>query len=194
MTTTLPRWVSRTAAVALLIGVLTVTYFYVIAPVLSAYRGTDEEIAQTKELLDRYESLAQMRVAYQTRLDELNSEQGGTGIYLSGATDAVAAAELQNRVKEIVNQYGGSLRSIQNLPVKSDGDFHRVAVRVQFNANLASLHRALYQLESAKPFVFVDNLDVRNRRARGRNAPEDLDPLLTIRFDLTGYLSPEAIK
>ncbi len=194
MIAALPRWVGRTAAVALLLGVLGVAHFHVIAPVLGAYQETDDEIAQTRELLGRYESLAHNREAYQGRLDELNAQQTGTGIYLSGATDAVAAAELQNRVKEAVSENGGRLRSIQNLPAKSDGDFLRIAVRVQFNANLASLHQMLYQLESAKPFIFVDNLDMRNRRARGRKALEDFDPLLTIRFDLSGYMSPEAIK
>lgn len=194
MSSSLPGWVGRTAAVVLLLGVLGLAYLYVISPVLGAYRETDDEIVQTGEMLARYESLAHHRSAYQVRWDKLNAQHTGSGIYLSGTTDAVAAAELQNRVKKAVSQHAGRLRSIQNLPAKSDGDFLRIAVRVQFNANLASVHRILYQLESAKPFVFVDNLDTRNRRARSRNALEASDPLLTIRLDLSGFLSPEAIK
>jgi len=190
----LPSWVGRTAAVALLLGVFGLAYLYVISPVLDAYQGTDEEIAEARDMLERYETLAHNSAAYQSRLDKLNSQHSGTGVYLSGTTDALAAAELQNRVKGAVSAHAGRLRSIQNLPAKSDGDFLRVAVRVQFEANMASLHRILYGLEAAKPYLFVDNLDMRNRRARRRNTPVDFDPPLTIRFDLSGYLRPEAIQ
>ena len=61
---------------------------------------------------------------------------------------------------------------------------------MQFIGPIAALHPILYALESERPFVFLDNLDVRNRRARRRAELEDLDPQLTIRFDLSGYLRP----
>ncbi len=91
-----------------------------------------------------------------------------------------------------MSHHGGQLRSIQSLPVRSDGDFRGIAVRVQISANFSSFHHLLYELESEKPFVFVDNLDVRNRRGNRRAARENFDPQLTIRFDLAGYLRPEA--
>jgi general secretion pathway protein M len=83
------------------------------------------------------------------------------------------------------------LRSIQTLPAEADGEFLRVAVRVQFTASLESIHHILYTLETNRPFVFLDNLDVRNRRVRRRKELENTDPDLTIRFDLAGYLRPE---
>ncbi len=191
MNAALPPWASRTAAVALLVAVLGALYLYAAVPLTAAYRDTDEEIARTEELLARYEQIAARRQAYQAQLDELSSRQTGTGVYLSGATDALAAAELQDRVKAMVEAHGGRLRSVQILPVKADGAFTRVSVRVQLSANTAAFHRLLYGLESEKPFIFVDNLDVRNRRAVRRSALKDLDPTLMIRFDLLGYLRPE---
>lgn len=187
----LPNWVGRVAAVALLLAVLGAVYLYVAAPLLAAHRTTDEEIESARGLLVRYEAIAATRQAYQRQMDELSSRQVGTGVYLAGKTDALASAELQGRIRAAVNDHGGNLRSIQTLPVKSDGAFLRVSVRVQFTAPMTAFHRILYVLESEKPFVFVDNLDVRNRRAARRSALEDFDPLLMIRFDLSGYLRPE---
>ncbi len=111
--------------------------------------------------------------------------------FMAGETDGLASAELQGRIRAAVDAHGGSLRSIQTLPVISDGEFLRASVRVQFTAPMAAFHRILYALESEKPFVFADNLDVRNRRAKRRSGLEDFDPLLMIRFDLSGYLRQE---
>ncbi len=191
MNRSLPRWVARLAALALLVGVLGLGYAFLVAPVFAAYRTLDEDIARSEELLHRYETLAGTRAAHEARLGELSSRQRGTGVYLSGAGDALAAAELQERARKAVVSEGAELRSIQNLPPESDGEFRRVTVRVQFSGNLAAFHSILYRLEAGRPFVFVDNLDLRNRRAARSSARENLDPLLTVRFDLSGYLNPE---
>ncbi len=191
MSGSLPAWVGRLAAAALLFAVLGAVYLYVVEPPIVAYRTADEEVERARELLIRYEAIAATRQVNQRQLDELSSRQVGSGVYLAGKTDALASAELQGRIRAAVDAHGGSLRSIQTLPVKSDGEFLRASVRVQFTAPMAAFHRILYALESEKPFVFADNLDVRNRRAKRRSGIEDFDPLLMIRFDLSGYLRPE---
>lgn len=187
----LPRWISPLLAISLLLALLGAVYLFVVSPVLAAYQDADERLSETRNLLGRYESLASAKVVHENRLNKLRARQAGTGIYLSGGTDALAAAELQQRVRDLVSRHGGQLRSIQNLPAHTDGDFRSIAVRVQISAGLASVHRLLYQLESEKPFVFVDNLDIRNRRGNRRAALKNLDPQLTVRFDLLGYLKPE---
>ena len=64
-------------------------------------------------------------------------------------------------------------------------------MRVQLTANLPSLARILYSLEAAKPFVFIDNLDIKNRRVRRTAKEQNDNPELVVRFDLFGYLRPE---
>ncbi len=192
MSLELPRWSSKLLAVALSLAVLGATYLFIVSPVLAAYRNAEESLVETRDLVERYEGLALGKATHQGRLEELRVRQTGTGIYLSGATDALAAAELQKRIRDLVSHHGGQLRSIQNLPARTDGGFRGIAVRVQFSANLSSFHLLLYELESEKPLVFVDNLDVRNRRGNRRAALENFNPQLTIRFDLAGYLRPEA--
>lgn len=191
MSLELPSWASRLCAVALLLALLAAVYLYVVSPVLAAYREADEDLAQTRDLLVRYERLAAAKLSHEDQLAELSARQADTGIYLSGTTDALAAAELQDRIRRAVVRHGGQLRSIQSLPAGSDGDFRDIAVRVQINAKLSSFHHLIYQLEAEKPFLFVDHLDVRNRRANRRSALENLDPELAIRFDISGYLRPE---
>ena len=188
-----PGWVSRLAALALSAGVAFALYVFVAAPIVAGYAETDAAVAQATDLLDRYRRVAAARPALQERLDALKSRQSEIGTYLSGETDALAGAELQELVNTTVAKGGGGLRSVQILPVKADGGFRRIGVRVQMTATIAQVLRVLHGLEAGSTLLFVDNLEVSNRRARRRrNQPVEMDPTLLVRLDLFGYLPPEA--
>jgi len=187
----LPKWVGRTAALSLLVFVIGALYLLVVAPVIETHRSTDEASRGALEQLARYEHLSKTNPNRKAELERLGNQQSRSGVYLAGDTDALAAAGLQEDVGAKIEKNGGKLRSMQILPVKTDGDFKRVSVRVQLTATLGSFARILYALESGKPYVFIDNLDVKNRRARKAKKETQEDPELVIRFDLYGYLRPE---
>ncbi|MDH3594212.1 MAG: type II secretion system protein GspM [Rhodospirillales bacterium] len=187
----LPKWVSRTAALSLLVFVIGALYLLLVSPVIEAYRSTDEASQEALEQLARYEHISKTNPNRKAELEKLSKQQSRSGVYLAGDTDALAAAGLQEDVSAKIKKNGGNVRSMQILPVKADGDFKRVSVRVQLTATLGSFARILYALESGKPYVFIDNLDVKNRRARKSKKETDEDPELVIRFDLFGYLRPE---
>jgi general secretion pathway protein M len=188
----LPGWISRLAAVSLLVGLAATAYVFVVPPLVAGYVGDREALADARERLGRYRRIAATRPDLQAQIDAMEERGAARGNYLTGRTDALAAAELQNRVKKIIETNGGKLRSIQTVPGKADGGFQRVTIRVQLAAPIDSLHRIIYALEAEKPFLFLDNIDIGNRRrGRRKKAPDDADPALTVRFDLFGYLQPE---
>ena len=188
-----PGWVSRLAALALSAGVAFAFYLFVVAPIVAGYAETDAAVAQAAELLDRYRRVAAARTGLQGRADALKSRQSEIGTYLGGETDALAGAELQELVNATVAKGGGGLRSVQILPVKADGGFRRIGVRVQMTATIAQVLRVLHGLEAGSTLLFVDNLEVSNRRARRRrNQPVEMDPTLLVRLDLFGYLIPRS--
>ncbi len=185
--------VSRIAALALLAGVIGALYAFAVQPLVAEYGNAERRIAEASERLARYQRIAGASGALQGRLDELLERQSASGIYLGGGTDALAGAELQEIVNKTVESVGGGLRSIQILPVKTDGEFRRVGVRVQMTATISQVARILYTLESGKTFLFVESLEISNRRTRRRRGgPVDMDPVLLVRLDLSGYLRPEA--
>jgi hypothetical protein len=182
----------RGAALLLLAGVILVLYLLAVAPYFAAYRSANDAVEESETLLLRYSKIARSRQSLQMQLDQLITRQSASGIYLSGNTDALAAAALQDIVNKAIGSSGGTLRSVQILPAKADGDFKRVGVRVQMTSSIVQLARSLYALEAGKTVLFVDNLDVSNRRARRRRgADQDENPTLLIRLDLYGYLRPE---
>ena len=188
-----PDRVSRLAALALSAGVAFALYVFVVAPIVAGYAETDAAVVQATELLDRYRRVAAVWPGLQERLDALKLRQSEIGTYLSGETDALAGAELQELVNATVAKGGGGLRSVQILPVKTDSGFRRIGVRVQMTATIAQVLRVLHGLEAGSTLLFVDNLEVSNRRARRRrNQPVEMDPTLLVRLDLFGYLIPRS--
>ena len=191
MPLSLPKWVSRAGALAILAILIWMVGALAVWPVVDSYRTTDDQLRETAEHLARFESMSKSYPKLRAQMEKLSKQHAASGIYLAGTTDALAAAELQEDVNATIERSGGKLRSIQILPVAKDGDFRKVTVRVQMTAKLAAFSRILHSLESAKPFLFIDNLDVKNRRARRTVKEQNNDPELVIRFDLYGYLRPE---
>ena len=188
-----PKWVSRALSLGLLLAVILAAYQLAVAPLLTAYADSDRQIAEVEDQLARFSRIAQLRPAYEEQMKELGQRLAAGGIYLKGETDSLSGAELQARISGLIERSGGRVRSIQILPAGEDEGFRKVGARVQLTATLGALEKVLYSLEAAKPFVFIENLDIKNRRARRRKKDQEAntDPELTIRFDAFGYLRPE---
>ncbi len=186
-------WISRVAAVGILLAILLAIYGVLVSPLIAAYSQVNGDIEQSTELLARYQRVTAQYPDLKRLLDRVNADHTASGVYLPGDTDALAAARLQEIVNSRVESNGAQVRSVQILPTKEDGDFRRVGVRVQLTATIAAVARILYAFEAGGTFLFVDNLSVSNRKSR-RRAGEQLNPELLVRLDLTGYVRPEAAK
>ena len=183
---------SRTFAVVLLGLALVAAYRLIVAPLALAYQNGEARIEQLEGLLQRYEALAEQQPLLADHFDEQRELAAAAAGYLTGPSDALAAAELQDRVRSVVEVAGGELRSTQILPAQPlDGDlgFRRTTLRVQFVVAIEGLETTLYELETGQPFLIIDRVTVRQERVSrpGRNAPAR-EPMLDVRLELFGYL------
>ena len=183
---------SRLLALALLAVVPILAYGLVVGPVISAYRDAGESIAQAQKLLQSYRERAEQRPQLAQLLADEEERAGSITGYLEAVDDALAAAELQDRVKGVVEQAGGTLRSAQSLrvePVESVAGVRRAGLKVRFAADIESLATILYEIETGQPYLFVEALSIREprRQRRRRNEPEQA-PELDVVLDLYGYM------
>ena len=188
-------WVSRLTAFGILAAVLMVVYALLIGPLVAAYSGVNGAIAQSAELLGRYQRVIAQHSSLKVMLDRVNEAHTESGFYVAGDTDPLAAAQLQEIVNSRVESNGAQVRSVQILPAREDGDFRRVGVRIQMTASIGAIARILYAFEAGDTYLFVNNLDISNRRSRRRaRARQSADPELLVRLDLTGYVRPKAAR
>lgn len=182
-----PR-LSRLLALALLLLVIAVPYLAIVRPYIETLSEGRETLAEAVALRDRYLSVAAAGAAVDGWRQALSDESDGAA-YLQGASEALVSADLQNRVKTVVQDNGGVLNSTQILDATSEDGFRRLAVRVRMSGGSEALYRVLHALETERPFLFVDNIDINARSMRAREGqPETIE--LMVSFDLFGYMRP----
>jgi general secretion pathway protein M len=177
---------SKAAALALLALVIALAIAAVALPLWLLNQRYDVAIDGAATRLDRYSRIVGMRDGLQKKAAEVAGLEANHH-FLKSASPALAAAELQEQATIILDQNGGKLNSIQILPHKDDGVYRQVSVNLQLTAPLSAVKAMLYALESARPYLFVDNFAIRapfNPAARNDAATE---PDLIVQFDLTGY-------
>lgn len=183
-------WKGRIAASLILIVLVGAAYLLLIAPFLTEYGETQQAVTEARDMLTHFRRLAGVEAGLRQQATELQNRQSSTGVYLTKGSDALAAVEIQDRVKGIVQANGGAVRSVQAMSGQADGEFRRVTVRLQMAGTIGLLYRTLYQLEAEKPALFVDNIDIQGR-SFGKSDGNATDVILTVSFDVFGYLSRE---
>lgn len=189
MNTLITPRLSRLLALALLLVGIAVPYLGVVRPYLEALREGRETLADTAALRDRYVALAAAGAGVDGWAERLRDEGEGEAAYLQGASEALVSADLQNRVKTVLQANGGVLNSTQILDTTSEEGFRRLAVRVRMSGGSEALYKVFHALETERPFLFVDNVDINARTVRTREGQGETIELM-VTFDLFGYMRP----
>jgi general secretion pathway protein M len=187
MTRSLTPRASRALALGILAALLLLAFFGFVSPLLDTYRQASSSAEQYRVALEHTRHAGSDLAGLRAELARLKEHQASAVGFMQSSNSSLAAAELQNRIKSSVEAAHGELRSTQILPAREEGAFRRISIRGQIAVNTAALQRVFYDLESASPFLFLDNVEIRSRPARRSGGAED-DPILEVRFDLYGYL------
>jgi len=181
--------------VLLLVSVIAAVYLWAVEPLLAAYNRTDEAIADAQAMLERFDRLGAARAKLMQQAETLDKGTTTAVYYLSGGTDAVAAAALQEQVKSLIESRGGTVGSMQTLPTREEQRLQRVALRLQMTAPMPSLFHVLHGLETGVPLLFLDNLEIQGRlRQLPQPGVPEQEPVLTIGFEVYAYLPPMATE
>jgi general secretion pathway protein M len=188
MSVTLSPPLARLVAISLLLVVLFLGYAALIAPLLEAWREARGAIADAQGALLRMADAPESLAARRQMLADLQQRQRAAEGLLQGDSETLIAAQLQNRIKTLVDAAQGEVTSMQVLQTRNDGGFRKIAVRGQVLVGLPGLQKVLYELEAGVPYLFLDNVEIRVQQSpsRVRDEPKR-DPPHDVRFDLYGF-------
>ena len=192
MTLALTKTTSRFAAIGLLVGLVAALYGLGVAPLVARHNENRQEITHLRDMLDRYRSVTADIPRIRDTIAVLTERDKTSGLYLHGSTDALTAADLLDRLNQLVEQNGGKVSTVQNLPAEVADGLQKIAVRVHFSGSIKMVQRVLHTIETERPMLFIDAFEIRaSTRSQRLNAPAD-EPDLGVRLDIAGYLRPEA--
>ncbi len=188
---TLNRWQHATLSLLILLGLIMLIVFACVRPAISYYQERQTELVAQQDRLQRYRAVA----AQKDKLIPFYKQQQNKTVdqqhFLTQMAPSLAAAKLQENIKELLTEHQGQLISTQPVLAKGDDFFTPVMIRVNMKSDITTLLEVLYSLESSQPLAYIDNLQIqrtnatRNNNRRRTNA--DLKPLNT-RFDLKVYM------
>lgn len=182
----LPRWLSRVLALMLPAAAITVPVLAVVMPISDDYAAAKMHIAEDKLALDRYRRTAQILPQQRAMLAALEQQPGRKDGFLAGSNETLIAAELQNRVKTVVEAAQAELHSTQVLPPQNVDGFHRIGIRAEMTGELTAVQAVIYRLEATSPTLFLDNVVLRIHPTDRRDGSDDAPPL-DVSFEVYGF-------
>jgi general secretion pathway protein M len=186
MKLTLTPMQSRVLAIALLLAVLAILAALVYVPWKQAHLYYDAAIADRLDRTSRY-----LRVAAQRKNVEANialiAKRNASRFYLKASSPALAAAEVQQMAQAIVEANGLTVESTQFSSHKDDGPRRKVTVSFRLRGPLPAVQKALYELETALPYLYVDNLVIRSNAGRNAKPAPGVEPDTLVQFDLYAF-------
>ena len=187
---------SRPLALGLAGLLLVLVYLLFLHWFVMRHLGLSDDISRLQEDLQRFVEVVARRDAIETSLQQLTSADRNDELFLRGDSFDVAAAELTQRLKQIIatqadHESGCRVISNRNVRAREVERFEQVKVEVRMRCNLGDFVKSMHTLSASSPMVLVDGVNiyqryvpVPGRELRNQNIAE-----LDIRFEMFGYLA-----
>lgn len=179
----------RAAALALLVLLGVLIWRVGVDPLYRAWHADREAVQELRDAIARLRGIAASRQDYERALAEARQASGTADALMRSPSGTLAAADLQQRIKALVEGTGGSLISAQPSDPQPAGPFTRIGLSVRMIVSTPALQRVLHALETEVPVVVVEEMLVLARGARsGRRSganPDELD----VRLQLSGFVA-----
>ena len=171
---------------AVIVGVLLGGWTLIVEPILDHNRqaaelvpAREQVLAQKRELIARRAAITAELDTTTTRIDKLAER------FLTSATPAVAASELQKLVKDMAAEAKTEVRSERILPPAERGEILEIPVEIAVSCEIRQLVDLLAKLDSAPKLLPVQDLKI---RVVNISQPKDLLVTLTV----SGFILPTA--
>lgn len=160
------RTLSIAAPVAIVLLIIAAQYGYSI--IQSRIVSIKEKQAVKTQLVEKYVSLISEKPALEKKLALLKEERRELNLKLiEGSTSSIAAASLQEKIKEIVTEKGGKISS-ERIGKSEEADAFNI-ISISINAVLpdsGALNNILYAIETHTPRLVVTELDIMVKNPR----------------------------
>jgi general secretion pathway protein M len=178
----------RCLAVALLALLLALVWRTAVRPLWQQWTHNEQLIEQQRSTIDRLSAMAASRDRYAQALNEMRARSGVDDALMKSGTVTLAAAQLQRKVKSLVESVGGSVVSAQAKDGADEGPFARVQLDVRLSVSNIALQKVMHALETQRPIVIIEELLILAKRRRNKRAAS-ADEMLDVRVSIAGFVA-----
>lgn len=170
----------RLSIVAFLGLVVVAIATFMVAFPLAVISAKERELTDARGLLGRYQFALKADSSTSSIVENTSDLSRLTMI---AASEAVAQADLQERLNAVAERTSTTVLSVSPAPVREQEGVSYVALRVTVSGTLRGIQDTVSQLEGSLPLVFIDGAKfIVSVQRSGRNVREPmLQARLTIR-------------
>ena len=171
-------------AAGVLVGILLGGWSFVVEPILESNRRAGDLVPAREQMLEKRRDLIARKGVIEAELRSLTERLNAVSArFLTSATPAVAASELQKLVKEMAAQANTEVRSERILPPAERGELLEIPVEIAVSGEVRQLVDLLARLDGAPKLLTVQDFRL---RVVNVSQPKELLATLT----LSGYILP----
>ena len=170
----------RLTALALLFVVLVLLMRFAVQPMVAAYAGVGDDVAASQDALLRYQRIIAELPALKAASSRIRRDRPLAPFLLAGSNPSLAVANLQQRLQDVAGQHNATVVSIRVMDPTSEGPLQRVGLQAHLKAGTQALRDILFELETGRPYLFVESLTIHPARSRRGSVADGLDIRLTL--------------
>jgi len=184
----------RLLAVVLLLIVLMLVYligvhWWFVAPQMQF----SSDMQDLRDQHAKYMQTIEQKPDIEKRLAEVKTYEQGNQAFLHETDRNAAEAALIQRLKQAMTDHVKNEGRCQNNGTQSyaggeEEVYKRVTVQARLKCDLEPLAAILQDLESSKPYLFVDQVMIYKQQTYTPPGAKAVTPPLDVRFNLSGYL------
>lgn len=179
------RWI----ALGLLILFFLVLFLMIVLPLFLNWLDSYEKKTELEFKLHRQQATLAIKDQVSENLDAIKRQFKSENYFSNQESESLASAELQNIIKMAIAQNGGQLVSTQGLPSENQKHFLKIIVSVRLVTNMEALASVLAYLESSKPVMVIDQLDISPiRNSRNNNNISYPNYPLNVSFKIFSFM------
>jgi hypothetical protein len=176
-------------SLGILFLVILAFYTVLIQPAISARSKNTERIEDLMFQSSKFTLSSQESDSLKEKIANLKNQNPNKNIFLQNKAPAIVAADLQKKIKALVESSGGNLVSTHALTDGKEELFSKITVKVRMRTDMNALRDVFYQIAISEPLLFTENILIQKSRARSRKK-QRVDNQIEVRFDVSGYMNP----
>lgn len=178
---------SRNAAIAVFAAVTVLILLLIIVPLASLFAAQQDEIESSLHRLAVYKAQVETRSALTAQSETLKKQVKNLSGLFAADTSALAQAQVQRAVADIVKAEKGEVRTARMLLPLKEGSFETIAIQYSITIPMYRLAGFLHALETRTPYLFLDEVAITAPANWKPENPEAAHPSLDIRCLIRGY-------
>ncbi|MCK5897841.1 MAG: general secretion pathway protein GspM [Methylococcales bacterium] len=181
---------SRWIALGLLLLVFAFIGGLIVYPLVSLGLEYREKRQDAIFNVRRYKKILSKKDALSRNFEQLNSNYIEQNYFYTRNTIALASADLQAFISQVISTSGGQVIRKNSSSKKLEDNFTRITIDVTMNLTIEALRSIFYEIETVTPLIIIDQVRIKSapKKRNAKTRKLESNGQLTVNFKASSFV------